>query len=119
MSARVAELADRVAAFAAEREWSRFHDPKNLAMAIAAEAGELCSALRWVSSEHADVAAAEPERGDAIRQEIGDIAILLLALCNRIGVSLDELVIAKLAINAQHYPVDAARGLPERPRDAI
>lgn len=115
VSTSVRELADRVASFAAERGWQVFHDPKNLAMAIASETGELCATLRWVSSEAADLAAADPKRREAIRHEIGDIAILLFSLCNRLQVQLDDLVLEKLAINATRYSPEASRGRADRP----
>jgi dCTP diphosphatase len=115
MSASIADLSERVAAFASGRNWSQFHDPKNLAMAIASEAGELCSLLRWVRSEDADKAAGDATRRQAIRNEIGDITILILLLCSRLGVTLDDVVIEKLAINAENYPSDVSRGRAERP----
>lgn len=115
MSTTMSELADRVAAFASDRGWQVFHDPKNLAMAIASEAGELCATLRWINSNDADAAAADPKRRDAIRHEIGDIAILLISMCNRLQVGLDDVVLEKLAINAAHYSADASRGRADRP----
>src|SRR5689334_3911026 len=110
MSTTVSDLADCVAAFASDRGWQAFHDPKNLAMAIASETGELCATLRWVSSDDADAAAADPKRREAIRHEIGDIAILLFSLCNRLEVQLDDVVLGKLAINAARYSAEASRG---------
>ena len=115
MSRRVSELTQQAVAFAAAREWSAFHDPKNLVMAISSEVGELCSLLRWVGTESADAAVAEPQLRVQIAHEIGDVAILLLLLCNRLGVELDELIVQKLAINEVRYPVSESRGRAERP----
>jgi NTP pyrophosphatase (non-canonical NTP hydrolase) len=115
MSKDLSELMHRVTAFAAEREWQAFHDPKNLAMAIASEAGELCSTLRWISTAEADVAASAPPRREAIWHEMADIAILLLLLCNRLNVELDEIVLQKLALNEARYPVSSSRGRADRP----
>ena len=115
MSATVSDLAGRVAAFASERGWQAFHDPKNLAMAIASETGELCATLRWISSNEADAAVTDPKRREAIRHEIGDIAILLMSLCNRLQVELDDIVLEKLAINAARYSVETSRGRADRP----
>src|SRR4051794_18957985 len=101
--------------FVAEREWSQFHDPKNLAMLLASEVGELVAEYRWVAGESAD----DHSRGGKARQrivdEIGDVGIALLLLCDRIGVDLVEAVSGKLKKNRERYPVETARGNAERP----
>lgn len=103
-------------AFGKERYWEQFHDPKNLAMALGSEVGELLGILRWVASERSDEVAAQPDVRDRLSEEIGDVGILLLLLCDRTGISLHTAIEDKLRINAERYPVDAAAGRPERPR---
>ena len=77
-------LSEQVVAFASRRQWERFHDPKNLAMALATEAGELLAPLRWVRNEDSDtLARTEPTRTHLL-DEMGDVAILLLLLCDRV-----------------------------------
>ena len=69
-----------VASFAARRDWGQFHDPKNLAMAIASEAGELCAVLRWVKNDESDeLSRRDPGRAELL-SEVGDVALLLLCL---------------------------------------
>ncbi len=101
--------------FVAERDWAQFHDPKNLAMLLASEAGELCAEYRWVAGAAAD----EHSRAEAprarIADEIGDVGIALLLLCDRIGLDLPQAMSDKLAKNRARYPVEAARGRAERP----
>jgi dCTP diphosphatase len=103
--------------FVAEREWSQFHDPKNLAMLLASEVGELVAEYRWVPGESAD----EHSRGGNARQrildELGDVGIALLLLCDRIGVDLVEAASGKLKKNRERYPVATARGKAERPEE--
>ncbi|MBK8246979.1 MAG: nucleotide pyrophosphohydrolase [Gemmatimonadetes bacterium] len=97
------ELQGEVVRFAEEREWGQFHDPKNLAMALASEAGELLALLRWVPTDRADEAA----RGDlrpSLADEIGDVGILLMLLCNRTGIDLGGAIAEKLHRNALRYP---------------
>jgi NTP pyrophosphatase (non-canonical NTP hydrolase) len=112
---RLSALQDRLRQFVAERDWQQFHDPKNLAMAIASEAGELLSELRWVTSEKADEIVREPERRERIEREVGDVAIALLLLCDRVGIDLLSAVDRKIALNAVSYPAQLSRGRADRP----
>jgi len=108
-------LQNAVVKFAHERDWEQFHDAKNLCMALASEVGELNAVLRWVHNDEVDGAVAEKRTHSALRQEIGDVAILLILLCARTGVRLDEAVLEKLELNARKYPVGEAGGLAEAP----
>jgi predicted RNase H-like nuclease/NTP pyrophosphatase (non-canonical NTP hydrolase) len=101
--------------FAEEREWGRFHDPKNLAMAVVSEAGELAAELRWIRNEDADAAVRDPARRARVAAEIADVAILLLLLCDRAGIDLETAVRTKLAENRRKYPADRFRGRAEAP----
>ncbi len=111
----VRALSESAKAFAQERDWAQFHDPKNLAMALASEVGELMSVLRWIGNSEADEFARSPENLRHITEELGDIGILLLLLCDRLGTSLEEVVIAKLKLNDAKYPADRSRGKSEPP----
>jgi len=83
-----AELLEELRGFVREREWEQFHDPKNLAMLVASEAGELLAEYRWIPNERADAFSPEPEARQRIAAEIGDVGIALLLLCDRTGVDL-------------------------------
>ena len=111
----VATLQNAAVAFSRERGWEAFHNPKNLAMALASEVGELSAVLRWVASSESDDASTRPEVRARLEQEIGDVAILLLLLCHRTRIDLAGAVETKLALNARRYPVDASVGRAERP----
>ena len=101
--------------FVAERDWQQFHDPKNLAMLVASEAGELLAEYRWVRNEDADAHSREPRARARIAAEVADVGIALLLLCDRIGLSLPDAIDSKLAANAVRYPVERSRGRAERP----
>ena len=101
--------------FASERDWQQFHDPKNLAMLVASEAGELVAEYRWVRGEEADARSREPAARARIAAEVADVAIAILLLCDRIGLDLVEAIREKLARNAARYPVEASRGRADRP----
>ena len=111
----LAAILTKLRAFVAERDWRQFHDPKNLAMLVASEAGELLAEYRWVGSDQADAHSREPASRERITAEIADVGIALLLLCDRIGIDLVGAMTAKLEKNARKYPVATSRGRADRP----
>ncbi|MFK7990436.1 MAG: nitrate reductase associated protein [Sandaracinaceae bacterium] len=101
----MSDVREAIRAFVAEREWEPFHDPKNLAMAVASEAGELCGELRWVASDEADAFASRPEVRARLEDEAADVAVCLFMFCDRVGIDLDAAIGRKLLKNAEKYPV--------------
>ena len=112
---RLALVLESLRAFVREREWSTFHDPKNLAMAISSESGELAQELRWISNADSDAHCQGPGR-ERILDEAGDVLITALLFCDRIGLDPVEAVQRKLAKNAKKYPVERARGVAQLPK---
>jgi len=111
------DIREELRAFVAERDWEQFHDPKNLALAIASEAGELAALLRWIDNAKADTFAADAENRAAIAGEIADVAIFLLLLADRVGLDLPQAIREKIAVNRQNHPVGETRGHARRVRD--
>ena len=110
----VAELKTRVLAFARERDWEQFHSPKNLSMALAAEAGELMEHFLWATNEQSrDVAADAAKRGK-IADELADVVIYALEFANATGLDVATAIEAKMAANAKKYPVEKARGRADK-----
>jgi NTP pyrophosphatase (non-canonical NTP hydrolase) len=107
------QLLEDIRRFVSERDWDRFHDPKNLAMAVASEAGELLSELRWVPSDKADAWCEDPDNRARVADEIADVAITLTMLADRVGIDLAEAMRAKLAKNEAKYPAADWRGRHE------
>lgn len=101
---------DEVRAFVRERDWEQFHDPKNLAMAVASEAGELAAELRWIKSDEADGWAKDPANLARLADEIADVAITTLMLADRVGLDLPTIMRAKMEKNRAKYPIERARG---------
>ena len=111
MSARLLETAALESAlqrFADERDWQRFHSPKNLAMALTAEVGELVELFQWQSEEASRQVGKDPATARAVRDELADVLIYLTRLASVLGVDLDEAVRTKMAANALRYPPQAA-----------
>ena len=98
--------------FNAERDWGRYHSPRNLAMALSVEAGELLELYLWSSDEGPQPPVASRET--KVADEAADVLICLLNLCEAAGVDLSAAVADKLARNALKYPVDLARGRLEK-----
>ena len=107
---RLDEMLRDIRAFTAERDWEQFHDPKNLAMAVASEAGELVAELRWIRGEEADAHCRDPENRAQVADEIADVLITTLMLADRIGLDVAEIVAAKMKKNRAKYPVDEWKG---------
>ena len=105
---RLDALRERIRAFAAERDWDRFHSPKNLSMALAAEAGELLELFQWLTEEQSE--ALDPKRLAAVRYELADVLIYLVRLADRLGIDLLEAAAEKIEVNARKYPVERVRG---------
>ena len=110
------DLQQAAVAFASERDWGQFHDPKNLCMVLASEVGELNAILRWVPAGAVDDYLGEGSTRHAFKAEIADITILILLLSDRTGIDLRTAVFDKLAENAIKYPAEASRGQAEPPK---
>ncbi len=102
------DLRDRLRAFAAERDWDRFHTPKNLAMALGGEAGELMAEFQWLTEEESRCL--EPERAARVQQEAADVLLYLVRLADKLDFDLAAAARAKIAHNARNYPADQVRG---------
>lgn len=106
------ELREAIAAFNAERDWGQYHNPRNLAMALSVEANELLELYLWSADGGPQPPVAS--RAPRVAEEAADVAITLLNLCAHAGVDLSAAIEAKLARNAERYPVDRARGRLEK-----
>jgi NTP pyrophosphatase (non-canonical NTP hydrolase) len=116
-TASIAELKSRILAFARERDWEQFHAPKNLSMALAAEAAELMEHFLWASPGESRDIANDPSKRPGIAEELADIIIYALEFANSTGLDVAGAIEAKMAANAQRYPVDKARGRAEKYTD--
>ena len=100
------ELKEAVLEFVRERDWERFHSPKNLSMALAAEAAELMEHFLWDSPEASHDRAAR----EAVADELADILVYAIEFANITGIDIASAIESKMAKNAEKYPVEKARG---------
>ncbi len=101
-------LRAKINTFVAERDWAQFHTPKNLAMAMIVEAAELVEQFQWDTpseSQHLT-----PEKREAVSHELADTFVYLLRIAEVLEIDLIDAANQKIALNAQKYPVDKAKG---------
>jgi dCTP diphosphatase len=108
MSDALKALQQRVAAFAAAREWEPFHSPKNLAMALSVEAAELVEEFQWLTEEQSR--ALDADRRERVRLELADVFIYLLRIADKLGVDLVAAANDKIVLNEKKYPAERVRG---------
>jgi dCTP diphosphatase len=108
MNDSISSLTERIQAFVDARDWRQFHNPKDLSVAIAAEAGELMQHFVW--QQEAQIEDRVRRNRDEIASEIADVGILLFELADNLGFKLGDVIAAKMANNEQRYPVDKAKG---------
>jgi NTP pyrophosphatase (non-canonical NTP hydrolase) len=96
------EIVDAVVQFRDERDWKQFHNPKDLAIAINVEAGELLELFLWKQSEEVNT--------EKLKEELADVLAFALLLANEKGFDIKELILNKLKLNAAKYPIDKAKG---------
>jgi NTP pyrophosphatase (non-canonical NTP hydrolase) len=107
------QLRRAAADFAAERDWDQFHTPKNLAMSVAGEVGELVEIFQWLTAEESVGVMSSP-RGQDVRDELADVLIYLVRLADVLDIDLIGAGFEKLQKNALKYPVDEVKGSAEK-----
>jgi NTP pyrophosphatase (non-canonical NTP hydrolase) len=110
----VAELRQLVADFVAERDWSQFHSPKNVSMALAIEAAELMEHFQWLTIEDSRNLADDPPKLAEVAEELADVVGYSFALANELGIDLATAIRAKMIKNAEKYPAKDFRGRYKR-----
>lgn len=108
MSDSISELTAQIQTFVDARDWRKFHNAKDLAVAISAEAGELMQHFVWQQDDQIE-RRLENHR-EEIASEIADVAILLFEFADNLGMNLGEVMQAKIARNDVRYPVEKSRG---------
>lgn len=106
------ETTDIVKKFRDDRDWSQFHNPKDLAISLSLEASELLEIYQW-SAEDLECL----EKLDRVKEELADVFCYGILLADRYGLDLDEIIQAKMKKNAEKYPVEKAAGVSTKYTD--
>ena len=104
----LSDITKKIIAFRDERDWAQFHNPKDMAIAISLEAGELLEHFLWKAPE--EVEKRVESHREEISDEIADIAVYLVELADNLGIDLVQAMAAKIEKNAEKYPADRVRG---------
>lgn len=102
------ELIKALREFAKERDWEQFHSPKNLAMALSVEVGEIVEIFQWLSQEESKNLSGK--KLEKIKEEIGDVMIFLTNLADKFGIDPVEAAKEKIKINRLKYPAELVKG---------
>ena len=102
----IQEITGALVKFRNERDWEQFHNPKDLALALSVEAGELLEAFIWKSSEEAN--------REKIKEELADVFAYAFLLADRCGFDVKEILLEKIRINGEKYPVSKAKGTAKK-----
>lgn len=104
------DLQNELLQFRAERDWQQFHTPKNLAISLSLEAGEVLELFQWEERQGEALAKVMPR----LRDEVADVAVYLTYLCMDLGIDLEAAVRHKLEQNRQKYPVALCKGVAKK-----
>jgi len=94
--------------FAKDRDWEKYHNPKNLSMALAGEVGELLEIFQWLTPSESENLSKSDLKDT--KEEIADIGIYLIRLSQVMGIDLLDAITNKLEVNRKKYPIDASKG---------
>lgn len=102
---KYAEITERIKKFCAERNWSQFHDPKNLAISLQLEASEVLELFQWTKDNQA-----KPDKESEIADELADVLYWLIMLSNHYDIDLADALDKKMDKNEEKYPIEKAKG---------
>jgi dCTP diphosphatase len=110
MPLELEEIMNAIHEFAEQRDWSQFHTTKNLVLAISAELGELAEIVQWRSDSELAEYLKTPEGKNKLSEEIADISIYLLRICQQLELNFLDIISKKIEVNTLKYPVEKSKG---------
>ena len=100
------EIINELIKFRNERDWEQFHNPKDLALAISIEAGELLELFLWKNAEDANK--------EKVKEELADIFSFAFLLADKYGFDVKQIILDKIKVNSEKYPVNKAKGTAKK-----
>jgi len=107
-------IQERLRLFVKERDWEKFHNPKNLVMALSGEVGELVEIFQWLTPEESLTVLSDSKKAEQVRHELADIFVYLLRLSDVLSVPLESAVTEKMSLNEKKYPAHLAKGTAKK-----
>ncbi|MFP4195568.1 MAG: nucleotide pyrophosphohydrolase [Candidatus Woesearchaeota archaeon] len=115
MATTLEELRNKIQEFNKERDWDKYHNPKDLFVAMVSEVGELAECYRWLTEEEVDTIHSHPEKKKQVEEEVADIMMYLIMISYKTDIDIFKAVEEKLEKNAKRYPVDKIKGVHTNP----
>jgi dCTP diphosphatase len=106
----IKELQKKVLEFREERDWDQYHNPKDLAISLSLEAAELLEIFQWKGPGEVEALKSDATSRERVKEELGDILIYALNMCHAFGFDPTDVILSKLKINEEKYPVEKAKG---------
>ena len=106
----VRELRESVRQFLNERDWKKYHNPKDLAESVCIEASELLQIFQWIKAEESQQFKKDPSKVQRIEEELADVIIYCLSMANTLNLDLTKAVLTKIEQNKKKYPTDRYKG---------
>ena len=106
----IADLKDTMAEFVAERNWNQYHSPKNLAMSLTIEAGELMEHFQWLTTDESQKIERDSDQFQGVSEELADVFAYTLAIANEMQIDLSKAFAEKMEKNRAKYPVEQFKG---------
>lgn len=110
---KIIELTERLIKFRRERDWEKFHKPKDIAISLCLESAELLEHFQWKSDDEIN-RYIQSEALSKIKEEVADITIYILLFCKDLNIDLYDEVVKKINKNEARYPVDKAKGRADK-----
>jgi dCTP diphosphatase len=104
------KLNDKISKFIEERDWDKFHNPKNLILALTSEVGELADIVCWLNEEQTELKNLDEDTLNLIKEEIADIFYYVLRISNKLDIDLEDALLKKIKINERKYPIALSKG---------
>ena len=110
ISMDIKKLQKKVIEFRDKRDWAQYHNPKDLAISLSLEAAELLEIFQWKDAEEVEAVRSNDGGRERIKEELGDILIYALNMCDAVGLDPTDVILSKLKINEEKYPVEKVKG---------
>jgi NTP pyrophosphatase (non-canonical NTP hydrolase) len=102
------KIQNLIKTFSAQRDWDKYHNPKNLAMALSVETAELVEIFQWLDFEQANHLTSDKK--EHLKEEIADVAVYLLRICMAYDINLEDAIVEKMKKNEKKYPLFDSKG---------
>ena len=108
------KIENEITKFVQDRDWDKFHSPKNLAMALSVEASELVEIFQWQEKDDYKLEKFEKKTLENTKEEVADIFYYLIRICDKMNINLEEAFFEKMKKNKNKYPSEKFKGKPTK-----